>query len=214
MICRKPRKSFQQKKYKKPQEKKKYNEQVFIRYYFFDSKKTDKIQDVKISIENTQKIFKKLREIYGEEYVYDYRLYRNDNYELTAYQEGSNYCKKITEIKLKDDTLSDNIMVCLLKSEKVPNDVFPCKQNYDEVIDVIDTVFKINSNIRILFRSKYNDKIPYQDIKKIEELGIENDINKCNKFWIELIVQASSKSNTNNVLNIINTINDILTDSD
>ena len=199
---------------------KKYDTKTtIIEYHFSDNSIIEGINkklnepyfSLEIPIKSIEFIFESLEKKFGKsETIKEYSIYKNNDFILTVYPDGSSYCCKTVSREIKDPIFSSNILVLYTEKYKVSNDNFQCKYIYNSNIDIIDIIFNVNNNINIVLSTLYENNINVKKnskIKNIESLGKQTKISKSNNAWCELYVSVKCDSNIEEVHEIINSLN-------
>lgn len=181
-----------------------------VKYYFSDKKGYDNtFFDLSISSDKISELYNELVKKYGEiDIIKDYSIYKYDNLELTIFPDGSSFCKKVKNTKIKDEKFSD-LYVNFVEKTKIPNDCFPCQYNYNTSKDVIDIIFPIDNNIKIVL-STYYDNNTNENIKNINDLSRPVKLKSSKKTWCELSLNVSCYSNIEDIHKTIKNIKELL----
>ena len=175
----------------------------YIKYHFSETDNKEPYFSVEISIEKIRNIFDMLKENFGEtETIKDYSIYKHNNTILTVYPDGSSFCNQIDSHYIKDPNFSKGILVSYNEKYKISNDIFPCKFNYDSIVDIIDIIFTVNKDIKIVLSSNYENNKTFEKVKNIESLGRPN-MTKSKNAWCELYIIVDCNSAVEEVHNTI-----------
>ena len=182
----------------------------YVKYYFSDKKRLNStFFDLSISSDKISELYNGFVKKYGEiDIIKDYSIYKYDNLELIIFPDGSSFCKKVKNTKIKDEKFSD-LYVKFVEKTKIPNDCFPCQYNYNTSKDVVDIIFAINKNINIVLSTYYDNNIN-ENIKTINELSRPVKLKSSKKTWCELSLNVSCYSNIEDIHETINNIKELL----
>ena len=183
----------------------------YVKYHFSDKKELlNKYYDINISSDKIAYVYKELRKLYGEtDIIKDYSLYKHNNLELTVFPDGSSFCRRVRETKVKDEKFPE-IFVSFLEKFKLSNDYFPCQYNYNSTQDVIDIIFSVNSNIDIILSTKYENNNLNEKIKEINEISRPIKLKTTNKTWCELYLLVKCSANIDNIHKTINILEELV----
>lgn len=160
--------------------------------------------DVEISVDKIQSVFSMLREKYGEtENIKEYSTYKNNDLELTVFPDGSSFCRQIIMKEVKDINIPSGIFVNYKEKFKISNDYFPCKYVYNSSIDVVDVVFTVINDIKIVLSTIYENNRNFEKVKKVEDLGRPDKIKQSKSAWCEMYVEVDCSCDVENVHNTI-----------
>jgi hypothetical protein len=125
--------------------------------------------DVEIPVDKIQAVFSILREKYGEtENIKEYSTYKNNDLELTVFPDGSSFCRQIIVKEVKDINIPSGIFVNYKEKFKISNDYFPCKYVYNSSVDVVDVVFTLSNEIKIVLSTIYeNNRIKKRLVRNV-----------------------------------------------
>lgn len=187
----------------------------FIEYHFSnnDEGKNKTFFNMEIDTKKTQSIFVFLLNKYGNEkfIIRDYSTYKYKDIELKVYPDGSSYCHRITELEINDNSLN-NIIILNKERYKISNDNFPCFYKNDSSKDIIDIIFNITNEIKIILSTIYeNNESAYtfeckSKPKSIDNIGKSFKINSTNNCWCEIYIKVEVNDNINNHKENINDI--------
>lgn len=180
-----------------------YFEYKFLKTYIIEEKKP--YYDTSIPAKNIEKLFNSLREKFNDtEICKDYSFYKKGNMVMTVFPDGSSFCNQLTTQPLEDKNLKESslnnpqILVTYNKKSKVSNDVFPLDYVFDDVYDIIDTIFNWDSNISVIFSTKYQSDI-LAESKTVKTLGRPQKINTSDQLWCEVFVRAKGTSSVEEI---------------
>jgi hypothetical protein len=160
--------------------------------------------DVEIPVDKIQDVFSMLREKYGEtENIKEYSIYKHNDLELTVFPDGSSFCRQIIVKELKDINIPMGIFVNYKEKFKISNDYFPCKYVYNSSIDIVDVIFTLSNDIKIVLSTIYENNRNFSKVKKVEDLGRPDKIKKSKNAWCELYVDVECSCDVENVHNTI-----------
>jgi hypothetical protein len=166
--------------------------------------------DVEIPVDKIQAVFFMLREKYGEtENIKEYSTYKNNDLELTVFPDGSSFCRQIIAKELKDINIQSGIFVNYKEKFKISNDYFPCKYVYNSSVDVVDVVFTLSNDIKIVLSTIYENNKNFERVKKVEDLGRPDKIKKSKSAWCEMYVVVDCSCDVENVHNTIKMLAEI-----
>jgi hypothetical protein len=184
------------------------NKSSSIEYHFSDNKESIPYTSVEIPIEKIKSIFKTLKEKFGDiEIIKEYSIYKNNDLILTVYPDGSSFCSQVTTYEIKDPKISSGIIVMYNEKNKISNDIFPCQYIYNSILDVIDIIFNVNKDIKIVLSTIYENNRNISKVKNIESLGRPVKLTKSKNAWCELYVKVECDSKVEEVHDTINFIN-------
>jgi hypothetical protein len=166
--------------------------------------------DVEISVDKIQSVFYMLREKYGEtENIKEYSTYKNNDLELTVFPDGSSFCRQIIVKEVNDINIPSGIFVNYKEKYKISNDYFPCKYVYNSSLDVVDVIFTISNDIKIVLSTIYENNRNFEKVKKVEDLGRPDKIKKSKNAWCEMYIIVDCSCNVENVYNTIKMLTEI-----
>ena len=123
--------------------------------------------DVEIPVDKIQDVFSMLREKYGEtENIKEYSIYKHNDLELTVFPDGSSFCRQIIVKELKDINIPMGIFVNYKEKFKISNDYFPCKYVYNSSIDIVDVIFTLSNDIKIVLSTVYENNRNFEKVKR------------------------------------------------
>jgi hypothetical protein len=157
------------------------NYNIYIGKKLFDSCFYTNIN--KRSFELCFKIIKNINDYNNIKYKV-YTKYILDDKELIVLRDGSNYCLQITNDI--NNIYNDNIFIDMKKKNRIKNDKFPSKYEYDNTIlyEIISFEYdSYNINFSINYDEKFINEI-YIEIKNKDFVyqDISHIINKFNKI--------------------------------
>lgn len=190
----------------------------YIEYRFSnnvgESKTKKPYMDVEIPVEKVREVFDKFREKFGEnEIIKEYSTYKHNDMELTVFPDGSSFCRQVIIREVQDTKVPDGICVTYKEKFKISNDYFPCKYLYNSAIDVIDVIFNVTNDIKIVLSTTYENNRKIRKLKKVESLGMPNKIKKSKNTWCELYVTVGCSCDVDDVHNTINFVMDTMNES-
>jgi hypothetical protein len=173
-----------------------------------DNKSTFPYFSVEISVEKIRSIFDMLKEKFGEsETIKEYSMYKNNDLILTVYPDGSSFCSQLVTREIKDPKISSGILVLYNEKYKLSNDNFPCQYIYNSIVDVVDVIFNVNNDIKIVLSTIYENNRNINKVKNIESLGRPTKLTKSKNAWCELYVLVDCNSKVEEVHDTINFLN-------
>ena len=169
-----------------------------IEYHFgeTDNKSDAPYFSVEIPIEKIRSIFEMLKENFGEnEIIKEYSMYKKNDLILTVYPDGSSFCSQLVTREIKDPNIPPGIFVLYNEKYKHSNDNFPCQYIYNSIVDVVDIIFSVNNDVKIVLSTIYENNRNITKVKNIESLGRPTKFAKSKNAWCELymIVECNSK---------------------
>lgn len=190
----------------------------FIEYHFSNNKDKKPYLDVEIPVEKIRKVFDNLRNTYGEvEIIKEYSTYKHNDLELTVFPDGSSFCRQIDIRELKDEKVNDileetglDMSVVYKEKHKISNDYFPCKFKYYSALDMIDVIFNVNKEIKIILSTCYENNRNMEKIKSIDKLGRPCKIRHSSNTWCELYLSIDCSCDVDEAHNTIKYIQEIL----
>jgi hypothetical protein len=160
--------------------------------------------DVEIEVDKIQTAFSILREKCGEtENIKEYSIYKHNDLELTVFPDGSSFCRQIIVKELKDINIPIGIFVNYKEKLKISNDYFPCKYVYNSSVDIVDVIFTLSNDIKIVLSTIYENNRKFEKVKNVEDLGRPNKIKKSKSAWCEMYVDVECSCDVEKVHNTI-----------
>ena len=96
-----------------------------------------------------------------------------------------------------------------VSKNKISNDIFPCQYIYNSILDVIDIIFNVNKDIKIVLSTIYENNRNFEKVKKVEDLGRPDKIKKSKNAWCEMYIIVDCSCNVENVYNTIKMLTEI-----
>lgn len=144
--------------------------------------------------------FRALRELLGaNEICKDYSILEHNNFHMTIFPDGSCFCHQVYISFITDDIDdSSDHTTCAISvlRKKIANDYFPSRYSYDQITDIVDTVFKWSDDVNIVFRLKLIENND-QKLKNATDLLKLYDIQGIQTSWCELFVQVNNVTDEN-----------------
>ena len=174
--------------------------------------------NTEIPIEKIRKVFDHFRMKFGEnEIIKEYSTFKHNDLELTVFPDGSSFCRQIESRKLQDQKINEelddsklDIFVTYKEKHKISNDFFPCKYIYYSALDIIDVIFNVNKDIKIVLSTIYENNRNLEKIKSIEKIGRPNMIKHSSNTWCEMYMVVDCASDVDDVHNTIEFIKECL----
>lgn len=173
-----------------------------IEYIFVYSSKTN-IYDTFFPKKKIQALFEHYYNKYKNTYQQrEYTVYNYENMYLYLYPDGSSYCNQIIQKRIID-TKYPTMLTLYHHIKKLPNDQFLNKFQYDFIHDIIEIIFPIQSQLKVIIKTIYNNE---------QTCPLESYIKDTKDIthWIEITLQVHTKCNIADVHETIQEINEIL----